>query len=231
MTIRKTEIDFIDIPGVDVPVRPAAQCVTDALAEAQDFAKKNGLVVLNSPEINTIADFLEKEDPDENWVKQQAEKLNVSEETIRKVYADFRSDVWDNYYLMTTEVLILPPFSEKRLDYPDLDMQSKKPILLRDCRILKKGLPGPDQDFILSDGEVIEVDLPIKDGVMPKNIIKLLNAREETRLYIESKPGFHDSERLLSWDFRFRMGIKLYAGIGPIGSWGDASSFLMGKKT
>ena len=138
MTSKTVEVKFIEIPGVNIPVRPVALCRRAGLAEAQVYAQQNGLVVLNSPEINTIANFLENENPNGEWVKKQAEKLKVSEETIRNVYASFRKDVWWQYWLITAEVLVLPPFSETRLDYPELDRKSKKTILLRNFRVLEK---------------------------------------------------------------------------------------------
>ena len=229
MTQKTVEVKFIEIPGVDIPVRPEALCRRAGLAEAQVYAQQNGLVVLNSPEINKIANFLEKEDPDEEWVKQQAEKLKVSEETIRNVYASFRKDVWWKYWLITAEVLVLPPFSETRLDYPELDRKSKKPILLRDCRVLEKEVKSAlDMEFVLSGGEIIEVDWPLKDGVIPKNLVELLNARDDTMVFVESKEGFYESERTVAWDFRFRMGVEVESYFGPL-EWGSRGAFLMGR--
>lgn len=229
MAQKTVEVEFVEIPGVDVLVRPVALCRRAGLAEAQVYAQQNGLVVLNSPDINTIANFLEKEDPDEEWVKQQAEKLRVSEETIRNVYASFRKDVWWQYWLITAEVLVLPPFSEKRLDYPELDRNSKKPILLRGCRVLKKEVKSAlDMEFVLSGGEIIEVDWPSKDGVIPKNLVELLNARDDTMVFVESKEGFYESERTVAWDFRFRMGVEVESYFGPL-EWGSRGAFLMGR--
>jgi len=224
LTRKTVEVEFVEIPGVDIPVRPVALCRRCNLGEAQVYAQQNGLVVLNSPEINAIANFLENENPNDEWVKQQAEKLKVSEETIRKVYADFRSDVWHKYWFITAEVLVLPPFSEKRLDYPELDRNSKKPILLRGCRVLEKG----KGDFVLKGGKVIEVDWPTKDGRIPKNLVKLLNARDDTFVWVESKPGFYESERTIAWDYRFRMGVEVQSYFGPM-EWGSRGAFLMGK--
>lgn len=199
MILKTLEIEYIEIPGVDIPVRPEVAYRGRDLFETQLYAQDNGLVDLDSQQVNTIASFLESENPDAEWVKQQIEKLGLRRETVENAYASFRDDVWRKYWIRSGEILAWPPYSE-RIDNSELNRKSKKPVLLRGYEILEK----KKGDYVIKGGKVIEMDWSRENGTIPKNLAKLLNARDDTYVWTNPNPEFYEGLRALGWAFRVR---------------------------
>lgn len=196
MTIKTLEIECLDI---DIVMYRGKD-----LFETQLYAQDNGLVVLNSPEINAIARSLENETPDPEWVKQQAEKLGLKRKQIEHAYASFHDDVRENYWIRAGEILAWPPYSE-RIVNSDLNRKSEKPILLRGYEISERS----KGDYIIEGGEVIEVDWPRENGTIPENLAQLLNAKDNTYVWTNPNPKQYEGLRALDWDFRLREGPGL----------------------
>lgn len=185
----------IEIPGLNIPIQPRiVEYNRRNLFILQLYAQDKGLVILNSSEINTVANFLENEYPDPKWVEWQAKKLRIGEETIRNTYVSFRGDI-KRYLIVAGELLTFPPYSERIIN-PDLK-EKNKPVLLRGYEIFERN----EKDYIMEGGEVIEADWPKKDGIIPKDLARSLNASDAT--YVDKLfQGERENLLTLHWDFR-----------------------------
>lgn len=241
MTLKTLEIEFIDIPGLSISVRPKVECRGKNLFETQLYAD-NDFDVFDSPEINTIAYFARPENPNAEWIKQQAEKLKVKREAVENAYANLHEDIWEKYWVESGEILALSPYS-KRIINSKLNRKSKKPVLLRGYEIshaedivdertgwktaVKEG------DYVIKGGKVIEVYWPRKDEFITKNLIKLLNAREDTYVWTHLDPEFYEGLRTLIWGFGLHGGLRsrphLHSEWHP---WGQdfEVGFLLGRR-
>jgi len=221
MALKTLEIEFIDIPGVNIPVRPEVAYTGKNLFETQLYAQDNGFVDLDSPESNIIAYFVRPETPKAEWVKQQAEKFKVKRGTVENAYANLHDDIWKKYWIRTGEILAWPPYS-KRIVNSELNRKSKKPILLRGYEVLEKS----KGDYVIKGGKVIEVDWPKENVTIPKNLLELLNAKDDTYIWTNPNPEFYEGLRALAWHFRLRGGPDLVSVWYPWSSYSGMGSLL-----
>ncbi|MDI6807018.1 MAG: hypothetical protein QMD14_04385, partial [Candidatus Aenigmarchaeota archaeon] len=213
---------FLDIPGVSRPVRPEVACREKDLFQAQLYAKNHGFVIFDSPEVNKIVRFVRPDTPNPEWVKQQAEKLKVKREAVENAYANLRRDIW-KYWVRAGEILAYSPYSE-RIDNPDLNRKSKKPVLVRGYKVLERS----KGDYIISGGEVIEVDWPKERGIISKSLSELLNTEDNTDVVIASDPKYREGLKSLVWSFYLRRGPVLYSDPHPW-FWLSNMGYLLGK--
>jgi len=91
------------IPGLNEE-EVVPRVFTQKIDELSEYIEKMQLYILNSQSINTIANFLESEVPNTEWIKQEAERLKETPRRIENFYSRFRSDM--TKYLISSGQLL-----------------------------------------------------------------------------------------------------------------------------
>jgi hypothetical protein len=181
MSLKTLKINFIEIPRVGF-VAPGAMFRRMNLFEALSCARNYGFEILNSREINKVASFVREEEPKEEWVERQVKRYKASEEVVEESYAKLHDSIFEpstpEYCLIRAYEILKPPSTNKNFE------------LMRNFDIDEKGL--------ITSGKAIEVNWQREEGIIPKNVAKILNAEEDTWVYPRK-----NSDYLVTLDWEF----------------------------
>ena len=206
MFVSGIHVEYLDFPGIPNPVMAEVAMVGVITFRQQLYAQQNGLIRLNSPEINIVVRTLREASVE--WVENNAAKHKVESSGIMERISKFRKQVLETHTIRSGELLDWQP--EKRILGYKLP-SGKNAVLIRGWNVYD------EESIDASSAEVIPVNWPTKSEKISKEIAEVLGASETTYIHADREKAIQNSRGLnnLVWDFHYPERPEVYSGRDP----------------
>lgn len=219
---------LIPIPGTEYEVLLEVASRGMSLWEIQLYAQDNGLEVLSSADVNTVARAV-KSDPSKSAINLAIDRNpDLSPNTVRDAYRQLKEQIHDydkGFWITANEILMwrrnTSTPSHPRISYSKQSGELES-YLIKKYKVVDRG----KQDYAITDAEMTPIDWPKEGGTISKELAKALNTESNTYVYTDTNPDSYEGLRALGWDFRLRGGPGLYSSWIPRGRISDMGSLL-----
>ncbi|MBI3412777.1 MAG: hypothetical protein HY051_01710 [Candidatus Aenigmarchaeota archaeon] len=97
---------YVPIQGVELPIIPDVSLRGKNLYEAQLHAQNNGLAILGSPDINTVARAVRPKRPSKKFIGYAREKTDLGDKDVTDAYGQLHDQIWKQCWVRAREILV-----------------------------------------------------------------------------------------------------------------------------
>lgn len=221
---------YLPIEGVKLPIIPEVSLRGNKLFEAQLHAQENSLTILFSRDINRVARAVRPEKPEKCFITYARERTTLTDKDVADAYGRLHEQIWKNYWVRAGEVLVWKSSEAHPRNISSESPDKVTSTLISDYRVVD----GRNEDYAIDTTGIepephIKIDWPKKDGTITPEMAKLFGAEDNTYVWTNADPRWHEGLRSLVWGFGDRECPVLISNWHPW--YGNPNrGYLLGRK-